>query len=218
MTEYAPGIAQHVAFPPFRPTTTLAGVISDAGLSQAHIAETEKYAHATYFLNGGREEPYPHEEHVLIESRKDVATHDQAPEMRANEIADAAIRHIAQGTDFLFLNFANADMVGHTANREALMEALHVVDTALGRVVDALHARGGVAFITADHGNAEQIVDPATGAKHTAHTTNLVPAILTDTRYVLEDGSLPDIAPTLLYTMGLSVPKEMTGVVRATRS
>jgi len=218
MTEYASDITPHVAFPPFRPKHTLASVISAAGLSQVHIAETEKYAHATYFLNGGREEPHPHEEHVLIESRKDVAMHDQAPEMRAKEIADAAVERIERGVDFVFLNFANADMVGHTANRAALETALAAADTALGRVIDAITARGGVCFVTADHGNAECVIDPVSGERHTAHTTNPVPAILTDNGYELQSGGLPDIAPTLLSVMGLPVPNEMTGTIRARRT
>lgn len=217
MTEYDPAIHALVAFPPFRPTTTLAGTVSKAGLTQVHVAETEKYAHATYFLNGGREEPHEGEEHVLIESRKDVRTHDEAPEMRAREIADAAVSHIERGADFVFVNLANADMVGHTANVPALITALAAADTALGRIVAAIEARGGVAFVTADHGNAEQNHDPTTEGPHTAHTTNPVPAILTNTDYILRDGALPDIAPTLLSVMGIPVPQEMTGRIRATK-
>lgn len=217
MTEYDPTIPATVAFPPFRPTVTLAGVISAMGLTQVHVAETEKYAHATYFLNGGREAPHQGEEHVLIESRKDIRTHDEAPEMRAKEIADAAIAQIENGTDFLFVNIANADMVGHTANVPALMRALKAADTALGRIVEAIETRGGIVLVTADHGNAEQNHDPTTDGPHTAHTTNLVPAILTDTAYTLSDGALPDVAPTLLSVMGLPVPPQMTGTPRATK-
>jgi 2,3-bisphosphoglycerate-independent phosphoglycerate mutase len=217
MTQYAEDITCHVAFPPFRPTATLASEIARAGLTQVHIAETEKYAHATYFLNGGREKPHDNETHILIESRKDVRTHDEAPEMRAKEIADSAIAQIEAGADFIFINFANADMVGHTANVPALHKALEAVDSALGRVVEAVHAHNGFAFITADHGNAERNFDPVDAVKHTAHTTNMVPAILTVPEYILEDGSLPDIAPTLLTVMGLGekIPPSMTGVVRA---
>lgn len=217
MTEYDATIPAHVIFPPFRPEETLAGTISRAGLRQVHIAETEKYAHATYFLNGGRETPHHGEEHILIESRKDVRTHDEAPEMRASEIADAAVASLESGTDFLFINFANADMVGHTANVPALHKALSAVDTALGRVIDTVRKRGGFALITADHGNAERNFDVETNSKHTAHTTNLVPCILTEEGYTLADGALPDIAPTILSIMGLPVPPTMNGIVRARR-
>ncbi len=217
-TEYDATIPCHVAFPPFRPEATLAGVLAHAGLRQTHVAETEKYAHATYFLNGGREKPHTNEEHVLIESRKDVRTHDEAPEMRASDIADAAIARIEAGVDFVFINFANADMVGHTANVPALHTALHAVDTALGRVLDAVHARGGFALITADHGNAEQNFDETANVRHTAHTTNFVPCILTKTDYTLTDGALPDIAPTLLSIMELPIPPSMTGTIRAHRT
>ncbi len=217
MTEYDAAIPAHVIFPPFRPAETLAGAVSRAGLRQVHIAETEKYAHATYFLNGGRETPHPGEEHVLIESRKDVRTHDEAPEMRASEIADAAIARLRSGIDFVFINFANADMVGHTANVPALLKALTAVDTALGRVIEAVHDAGGFALITADHGNAECNFDVETNSMHTAHTTNLVPCILTESGYKLANGTLPDIAPTLLSVMGLSIPAVMSGAVRAQR-
>jgi len=215
MTEYDPHINAQRAFLPFRPTVTLASAISKAGLTQVHVAETEKYAHATYFLNGGRETPHDNEEHILIESRKDVRTHDEAPEMRAKEIADAAVAKIEEGVAFVFVNIANADMVGHTAHVSALMTALTAADSALGRIVAAIEARGGIAFVTADHGNAEQNHDPHTDGPHTAHTTNLVPAILTDAHFALTEGALPDVAPTLLSAMGLPVPEEMTGTIRA---
>jgi 2,3-bisphosphoglycerate-independent phosphoglycerate mutase len=211
LTEYDKNIPSLVAFPPTHIETTLAAEISKAGLSQAHIAETEKYAHATYFLNGGRELPHDREEHVLIESRKDVQTHDQAPEMRAKEIADKALEYIEKGTDFLFINFANADMVGHTGNREAVVVALETVDRELGRVIEAIIAKGGGAFITADHGNAELNVDPETGEKHTAHTSNLVPAIAVGTSGTLKNGTLADVAPTALRIMGVPQPESMTG-------
>jgi 2,3-bisphosphoglycerate-independent phosphoglycerate mutase len=215
LTEYDSTLPVTVAFPPLRPTVTLAGVLARAGLTQTHIAETEKYAHATYFLNGGREEPHDGEEHVLIESRKDVRTHDEAPDMRAREIADAAVARLRDGVDFLFINFANADMVGHTANVPAIMQAVEAIDRELQRIVDAVHERGGFVFITADHGNAEQNFDDTSQVRHTAHTLNHVPAILTDARYSLTDGALPDVAPTVLSLMGLPVPDEMTGTVRA---
>lgn len=213
MTQYDSTFTCRVAFPPIGIDTTLAAEVSKAGLTQAHIAETEKYPHATYFLNGGKQDPHEGEEHILIESRKDVATHDLAPTMRAKEIADKAIEQIEQGTEFIFINFANADMVGHTANQPAILEAVEVVDLELSRVVEATHQKGGVLFITADHGNAEVMIDPITGEKHTSHTTNLVPGILTDTAYsIKENGTLADIAPTILSLFGIAQPQSMTGI------
>ncbi|MDQ5957918.1 MAG: 2,3-bisphosphoglycerate-independent phosphoglycerate mutase, partial [Patescibacteria group bacterium] len=163
MTEYEKTLKAHVVFPPIPIETTLAAEISKAGLSQAHIAETEKYPHATYFLNGGRDEPHEGEAHILLDSRKDVPTHDLAPEMRAESIADKAVEEIAKGTNFIFINFANPDMVGHTANVPAIVEALEEVDTQLGRVYEAAQKTGAVLFVTADHGNAEVNVDKETG-------------------------------------------------------
>jgi 2,3-bisphosphoglycerate-independent phosphoglycerate mutase len=210
LTEYDKNIDSVVAFPPTGIETTLAAEIAKAGLSQVHIAETEKYAHATYFLNGGRELPHENEEHVLIESRRDVQTHDQAPEMRAKEIADKAVEYVGKGTDFIFINFANADMVGHTGNKEAIIVALETVDRELRRVVEAVLAKDGVVFITADHGNAELNVDPETGEAHTAHTSNVVPAIVTAPG-TLRNGTLADVAPTVLRLMNLPQPDSMTG-------
>lgn len=211
LTEYCIDYICHVAFPPSNIEKTLAEEISKAGFKQSHIAETEKFAHATYFLNGGREKPYEGETDIMLPSRKDIKTHDEAPEMRAEGIADKAIEEINKGVDFIFINFANPDMVGHTANVPAIIKAIETVDTQLGRVIDALNTKGGVAFITADHGNAEINIDPQTGAKHTAHTTSLVPAILTDKNLSLKDGGLADIAPTILKIFDLEIPKEMTG-------
>ena len=211
MTQYDKDLNCLVAFEPTLIETTLANEISKAGLTQAHIAETEKFAHATYFLNGGREEPHNNEVHVLVPSRKDVATHDLAPEMMAEEIANKTIAEINKGTNFIFVNFANADMVGHTANKQAIINGLEKVDTELKRVIEALEAKGGVAFITADHGNAELNVDPETGEKHTAHTINPVPAILIDKSKKLKTGTLADITPTLLEIFGISQPNSMSG-------
>ncbi len=211
MTEYDKTINCRVAFPPSSIETTLAAEISKHGLTQAHIAETEKYAHATYFLNGGVETPHQGEEFVLVESRKDVATHDLAPEMRAREVADKALEKINAGTDFLFINFANADMVGHTAVPKAILVAVETADRELGRVVDAVLEKGGAVFITADHGNAEHYFDAAKNEKITSHTMNLVPAILTIKDAELKNGSLADVAPTVLSAMGLPVPPAMTG-------
>ncbi|MEY2640885.1 MAG: hypothetical protein RL150_278 [Candidatus Parcubacteria bacterium] len=211
LTEYSKEYSCPVAFPPIAIETTIAQEVSLAGLTQAHIAETEKFPHATYFLNGGKETPHEGEEHVMLQSRKDVKTHDEAPEMRAEAIADEAIARINAGVDFIFINFANPDMVGHTANVPAIVTAVETVDRELKRVLEALHARGGVAFVTADHGNAEVNVDVSTGEKHTAHTLNKVPAIVTKQGAAMHDGTLRDIAPTILQLFGLSVPASMTG-------
>ena len=187
MTHYHPDLETVVAFPPQKPDTTLAAEISRAGLKQSHIAETEKYGHVTFFFNGGKQDTHEGEQHFLIESRRDVATHDLAPEMRAREIADKAIERIQAGDDFLVMNFANADMVGHTANKPAIITAVETVDRELKRVVEAVLATGGIALITADHGNAEQNVDETTGEKHTAHTLNLVPFILASSAVIPRD-------------------------------
>lgn len=203
MTEYEQSFGLPVAFPPALINTTLAKEISQASLSQAHIAETEKFAHATYFLNGGVEQAYPGENQILIESRKDVATHDQAPAMRTPEITTAAIAAIEQGTDFLFINYANADMVGHTANVPAIIVAIETLDYELKRLVTKIEAVGGVALITADHGNAELNRDPLTGAPHTAHTTNPVPCLVTIKDCALHNGTLANIANTVLRLLGL---------------
>lgn len=212
LTSYGVEFKCLVAFPHIEIETTLAKEISLHGLTQAHIAETEKFPHATYFLNGGVEIPYPGERHILLASHKDVPTHDLAPKMRAGAIADKAIEEINAGTNFIFINFANPDMVGHTANVPAIIEAVEEVDIQLGRVIDTLIEKNGIAFITADHGNAELNVDPVTGAKHTAHTTNKVPAIVTTSNISLRDeGSLSDIAPTIFQILGVEKPTSMTG-------
>ncbi len=212
LTSYGTEYDTLVAFPSVSIETTLAKEISLKGYTQAHIAETEKFPHATYFLNGGVENPYPGESHELLQSRKDVQTHDQAPKMRAEAIADKAIEHINNGTNFIFINWANPDMVGHTANVPAIVEAVEEVDLQLGRVVEALLSKGGVAFITADHGNAEVNIDQQTGVKHTAHTINPVPAIVTKQNIDLKnDGSLADITPTILELMEIQKPDFMLG-------
>lgn len=227
LTEYQKDMECLVAFPPASITTTLAKEISAAGLTQAHIAETEKYPHATFFLNGGVEIPYEGEKHIMLDSRKDVPTHDLAPKMRAEAIADKAIEEINAGANFIFINFANPDMVGHTANVPAIIEAVEETDLQLGRVVEAMLARGKSVdgavtslFVTADHGNAEMNLDPQTGEKHTAHTINPVPAIaISDTLFeggsgkdrALRGGTLADIAPTILDILDIQKPDEMTG-------
>lgn len=217
MTEYDSMLQADVAFPKQVIETTLAAEISRAGLSQAHIAETEKFPHATYFLNGGKEAPHQGEVHILLPSRKDVPTHDLAPRMQAQAIADKAIEQIRAGTNFIFINFANPDMVGHTANVPAIIEAVEEVDSQLGRVIAALDECGGVAFVTADHGNAELNADSITGEKHTAHTTNPVPAFVSVTQVSFRGasaaliGGLADIAPTILALLGIPQPASMTG-------
>ncbi len=211
MTQYDKKLKTEVAFSPIKINTTLAKEISKVGLTQTHVAETEKFAHATYFLNGGEQKPYKKEKHILIESRKDVPTHDLAPEMKAKEIADATIKEIEKGTDFIFVNFANPDMVGHTANEKAIKTAIEVTDRELGRVLEAANKKGIISVITADHGNAEVNVDLKTGEKHTAHTTNPVPFIVTSNKFKVIKGELSDIAPTILAILGIKIPKGMSG-------
>ncbi|MEX2054716.1 MAG: 2,3-bisphosphoglycerate-independent phosphoglycerate mutase [Candidatus Andersenbacteria bacterium] len=212
MTQYDKTLECRSVFPPKEIETTLAAEIAKAGLRQAHIAETEKYAHVTYFLNGGRQEPHDGEQHILVESRKDVRTHDLAPEMQAQAIADKTVAALAEGTDFIVLNFANADMVGHTANEPAIITAVEEIDRQLKRVVAATLEHNGIVVITADHGNAEVMLDPTTGERHTAHTLNRVPAIVTDESKKLKDsGTLADIAPTILNLLELPQPSAMTG-------
>ncbi len=210
MTQHDKNNLALVAFPPVAVSTTIAREVSEAGLTQAHIAETEKYAHATYFLNCYHEGLYEGEEHILIPSRKDVKTHDEAPKMRAKEIADKAVEQVEKGTDFIFINFANADMVGHTGNAEAIKIAVEEVDIQLKRVIEAVIEKGGSSLISADHGNAEINIDGETKEKHTSHTTNVVPAIAI-AKGVMKNGTLADLAPTVLHLMGLPQPEVMTG-------
>jgi len=216
MTSYDAEFTAPAAFPPEEVRATLGEVVSRAGLRQLRIAETEKYAHVTYFFSGGEEEPFPGEDRVLIPSPK-VATYDLQPEMSAPAVAAEAVRRVESGAyDLIVLNFANADMVGHTGDVEAAGRAVEAVDRENGRVVAAVLARGGVAVVTADHGNAEQMVDPHTGQPHTAHTTNPVPFVVVaqtlEGRPVeLPRGCLADVAPTVLDLMGLDKPPEMTG-------
>jgi 2,3-bisphosphoglycerate-independent phosphoglycerate mutase len=211
MTEYDPSLNLLVAFPPITIETTLGAEVSKAGLTQAHIAETEKFPHATYFLNGGKQDPHEGEEHVLLESRKDVDTHDKAPKMRAEAIADAAVERLRKSVDFIFINFANPDMVGHTGNKKAIVEALEEVDMQLGKVVEEALRHQGIVLITADHGNAEVNVDPQSGEVHTAHTINPVPFILVGKEVELKTGTLADIAPTALELLGITPHETMTG-------
>jgi 2,3-bisphosphoglycerate-independent phosphoglycerate mutase len=219
MTEYEKGLPVEIAFQNADVEVPLAQVISDAGLKQLHVAETEKYAHVTFFFNGGREAAFPGEERLLVQSPKDVPTYDLKPEMSAYGIRDGILEALEQDTyDFIIVNFANADMVGHTGVIPAVVKAVETVDECLGAIVPAVLARGGVALITADHGNAELLIDPETGGPHTAHTTNPVPCILLaaeglglDGARLREGGRLCDIAPTLLELLRLGPGAQMTG-------
>jgi 2,3-bisphosphoglycerate-independent phosphoglycerate mutase len=212
MTEYDETFPYPVLFQDEPLRNTLGAVVSAAGIRQLRIAETEKYAHVTYFLNGSEEEPFPGEDRVLIPSPK-VATYDLQPEMSAPEVTDTLVARLSDETyGFFVLNYANADMVGHTGVIPATVRAVETVDQGLGRVLEAVRARGGFALITADHGNAEQMIDEATDGPHTAHTLNPVPVLLFgNPRRALRSGILADVAPTLLELLGLDPPPEMTG-------
>jgi 2,3-bisphosphoglycerate-independent phosphoglycerate mutase len=214
LTEYDETFNLPAAFAAENHPRLLGEVVADAGLRQLRIAETEKYAHVTFFFNGGNEVPYANEDRVLIPSPKDVATYDLKPAMSAPEVTDEVIRRIGMGCyGLIILNFANPDMVGHTGVLAAAIAAMETVDRCTGRVVDALLAAGGCALITADHGNCEQMVD-SNGAPHTAHTANRVPLILVDPDHRhadLQPGILADLAPTILSLLGLAIPGEMTG-------
>ena len=195
------------------PHITLGQVLSDAGIPQFHCAETEKFAHVTFFFNGGRGEPFPGEERALIPSPK-VATYDLQPEMSARGVADATIAAIDSGAfPFIVVNFANGDMVGHTAVREAVIEAVRTLDREAGRVMDAAKAQGYSIILTADHGNCDEMIDPASGEPHTQHTVYPVPCLVADeTQWRLSTGGgLANIAPTVLQLMGLPIPKQMQG-------
>ncbi len=211
LSQYDPTIESLVAYQPEFIETTMANEIAINGLNQVHIAETEKFAHATYYLNGGKQEPHDLEKHILVDSRKDIDTHDKAPEMKAKEIADKAIENIKNGPEFIFINFANPDMVGHTGNKEATIKAIEETDRQLGRVVEVAKQNQSRVIITADHGNAENNID-ADGNPHTAHTINQVPFILAgEPVKKLNNGSLTDIAPTVLALFDIGKPKSMTG-------
>ncbi|MFZ7121267.1 MAG: 2,3-bisphosphoglycerate-independent phosphoglycerate mutase [Eubacteriaceae bacterium] len=213
MTQYDKTLKNvKIAYKPQVITNTLGEYLSYKGLKQLRIAETEKYAHVTYFFNGGVEKEYEGEERILVPSPK-VATYDLKPEMSAYEVTDKVIQAINnKDYSLIVLNFANCDMVGHTGIFEATVKAVEVVDECLGKVIEAIDARGGKAIITADHGNAEQILDTVTNKPHTAHTSNKVKCVLTGEKDVkLVDGKLADIAPTLLDILKIEKPVEMTG-------
>jgi 2,3-bisphosphoglycerate-independent phosphoglycerate mutase len=212
MTEYEEGWPYPVAFPPQRPETTLANTLAEHGLPQLHVAETEKYAHVTYFFNGGDEGPVAGEERELVPSPRDVPTYDRKPEMSAAGVAEAFARHWrADGPRFGIVNFANPDMVGHTGDIPAAVRAVETVDGALAEVVRAVHETGGALVITADHGNADHMLEPD-GSRNTAHSLNPVPLVVTVDGLRLRDGGiLADVAPTVLSLLGVKQPAAMTG-------
>src|SRR5699024_976013 len=211
MTLYNPSIKAEVAFEPIALKNVIGEVLSNEGLSQLRIAETEKYPHVTFFMNGGRNEEFPGENRILIPSPK-VETYDLKPEMSAYEVTDALVADIeADKSDAIILNFANPDMVGHSGMLEPTIKAIEAVDENLGRVVDRILAHDGVAIIFADHGNADTMITPE-GTPHTAHTTVPVPVIVTQKGVTLRtDGKLADVAPTMLDLLGVEKPAEMTG-------
>ncbi|MFL5961207.1 MAG: 2,3-bisphosphoglycerate-independent phosphoglycerate mutase [Gaiellaceae bacterium] len=212
MTRYRDDFDFPVAFPEHRVSHVLAEVLSANGIRQLHAAETEKYAHVTYFLDGGREEPFAGEDRILVDSPRDVPSYDHKAEMSAPEVAERVVRAIDEdGYGFVVVNFANPDMVGHTGVIPAVVRAVETTDECLGRVVEAVERAGGVALVIADHGNAETLLQADGVSPHTAHTTNLVPVVLTAAEGGLRDGELADVAPTLLALLGLEPPAEMTG-------
>jgi 2,3-bisphosphoglycerate-independent phosphoglycerate mutase len=216
MTQYSEELDAFLStiFAPSTLPNILGEVVANAGRTQLRMAETEKYPHVTYFLNGGRETPYDGEARIMVPSPK-VATYDLQPEMSAPELTDKAVEAIDSGQyDLIVLNYANPDMVGHTGNLHAAIRAVETVDAGLGRLKDAIERSGGAMLVTADHGNCETMRDPETGEPHTAHTTNPVPVMLFGggNQTSLAEGRLADIAPTLLDLMGLPQPPEMTGV------
>jgi 2,3-bisphosphoglycerate-independent phosphoglycerate mutase len=215
MTQYDKNFSLPVVIPPESMANILANVMAGLNMRNLRVAETEKYAHVTYFFNGGVEKPFPGEDRLLVPSPK-VATYDLKPEMSALGIADAVVKATAEGTfDVMIVNFANADMVGHSGKIEPTVKAVETVDACLGRIEAAVRAKGGAMLITADHGNAELMIDPATGGPHTAHTTNPVPFMVVAEnaqQFTLKPGgSLQDISPTVLGMLGVDEPKEMTG-------
>jgi 2,3-bisphosphoglycerate-independent phosphoglycerate mutase len=220
MTEYEKHLPFHVAFRTEDVPTPIGRVLADRGLRQLHAAETEKYAHVTFFFNGGREVPFEGEDRILVPSPREVGTYDKKPEMSGSAVAEGTAEAVRAGRyDFVLVNFANADMVGHTGVMEATITAVETVDRCVGQVVDATVEQGGVVCITADHGNAEQLVDYHTGGPYTAHTVDFpVPFILVPGRHgelahvrLREDGVLADVAPTILQLMHIPQPAEMEG-------
>ena len=216
LTQYDKQFTLPIAFPPASMDHILAEEISSHGFRQLRIAETEKYAHVTYFFNGGREEPFPLEDRALIPSPKEVATYDQKPEMSASLVTEELLNRMdSEPYSLIVLNFANGDMVGHSGIMAAAIKACEAVDTCLEKIVEKFTAKGGIVLITADHGNAETMCDPHSHCPFTAHSSNPVPFILLSEKHknctLRKDGSLPDIAPTILSLQGLPIPQEMTG-------
>jgi 2,3-bisphosphoglycerate-independent phosphoglycerate mutase len=216
MVEYSDQLNKFMSalFPPKQIENGMGELIARAGLKQLRIAETEKYPHVTFFFNGGREEPYAGDERIMVPSPK-VATYDMQPEMSANGVTDRLVEAIDSGTfDFIVINFANSDMVGHTGDLSAAIKAVEAIDVCLGRLFNAVKKQGGFVLLTADHGNCEHMRDPETGGPHTAHTLEKVPVILVNgpaSVKKLRAGKLADVAPTLLALMGMEKPKEMEG-------
>jgi 2,3-bisphosphoglycerate-independent phosphoglycerate mutase len=214
MTRYSDELDVPVALGEQVVEQTLAEVLAHVDARQLHAAETEKYAHVTYFFNGGVEQPWPGEERILVPSPRDVPSYDHKPEMSARGVAARFAEEIGSGYRFAVINFANPDMVGHTGSIPAVTSAVEVTDECLGVVVEATHAAGGVCLVTADHGNAERMLEEDGVSPHTAHTTNPVPLVLTSSEVGLKKrGQLSDLAPTTLRLLGLDVPSEMTGEV-----
>ncbi len=212
LTEYNEHWDHPIAFPPARPEVTLAKVIAERGDGQLHVSETEKYPHVTYFFNGGEEEPYEGEVRELVDSPRDVPTYDFKPEMSAHEATEGFLSHWAE-QDFAFaiINFANADMVGHTGVIEAAVRGIETVDECLGRVIEAVHGTGGACIIVADHGNADEMLEDD-GSPDTAHSLTPVPFVVTvDDARLVGEGILADVAPTVLALLGIEQPEEMTG-------
>jgi 2,3-bisphosphoglycerate-independent phosphoglycerate mutase len=213
LTQYAASIKAHVAYPPVALDNVLGEYLQDQGKTQLRIAETEKYAHVTFFFNGGREEAFRNEERILISS-PNVATYDLQPEMSAPELTERLIESIeSQAYDVIICNYANPDMVGHTGNFPAAVKAVEALDSCIGQVVSSLRKVGGEAIITADHGNVEKMFNNSTGQRHTAHTSNVVPFVYVGraAEVIKTDGVLSDVAPTMLNLLGLEIPAEMSG-------
>jgi len=213
LTEYAADIKASCAYPSTQLVNGVGEYLANAGKTQLRISETEKYAHVTFFFNGGREEPFTGEDRILVPS-PDVATYDLKPEMSAAEVTDKLVEAIKSGKyDLIICNYANGDMVGHTGNLDAAIKAAECLDACVKRVVEALAEVGGESMITADHGNCEQMQDPVSGQVHTAHTTGPVPLVYTGPKQIVlnDGGALSDVAPTLLALMGMAQPTEMTG-------
>ena len=219
MTRYRADFPFPVAFDEHKVSNTLAEVLAAHGLRQLHVAETEKYAHVTYFFNGGEEREWDGEVRILVPSPRDVPSYDFKPEMSAAEVADRLCGEVGNGYAFAVVNFANPDMVGHTGSIPAVVSAVEAADRALGRVVECVERLGGACLVTADHGNAEVMLEPDGVSPHTAHTTNRVPLVVTNAGVELRpEGGLSDLAPTILGMLDVPIPVDMTGTALATPS